>query len=603
MFSEKESVGGLHLTSTRIIMDAQKELRTNGCGRDQVDRMAVGDVSQRLMQETHTLKTAIKSSEVVKQAVRMLSEDERTPQKRPSYVGISCSVSGYSHLSRYGALSHSRDSSPARGLRSLSRDSSPPGGAGGSPAPLADGATVPSPSRVSLIKQQLREGGRLTDERGRDGHRPAHRADQIRSVSVDRGYLRRYRTEMASLLNGDSSPPVSASTRAPRLDAKNRSPSATTPEQPAGPRSGDTTRAGTERSATASVSRSFVQARIERLYGPGALCSGFRRNMNLNRSLPSRPTPGAGDSSPAAPSASGRPAPLQLTVDTGSAADRSAAPASPGLPVFRHLRPEFRQQLAVKPGRGGRADRERPLPPPADTSPTLTAVPPITAADPPLISDTAPVSLGGSEVEPAPQLDGEEEKPGHRFIKILDAETTRILALATKAENDLNSQTLTPEIEGKVRAAKGKANLLIAQKFQQFRGLCEKNIKAPADDPFPTTGDDLQGFWDMVLIQVHHIDAMMAELDAIRANNWRLPEVSPPRESSQSASSTPNSKASNGSRRSAPSDPAKAEAARARSAARKKMMEQRRRLIEQKRRDAKANGDSGDVEIFVADDK
>ena len=53
--------------------------------------------------------------------------------------------------------------------------------------------------------------------------------------------------------------------------------------------------------------------------------------------------------------------------------------------------------------------------------------------------------------------------------------------------------------------------------------------KAPADDPFPTTGDDLQGFWDMVLIQVHHINDMMEELDAIRANNWQLPEVRAPR--------------------------------------------------------------------------
>ena len=54
------------------------------------------------------------------------------------------------------------------------------------------------------------------------------------------------------------------------------------------------------------------------------------------------------------------------------------------------------------------------------------------------------------------------------------------MALATKAENDLNARSLSPEIEGKVRAAKGKANLLIAQKFQQFRGLCEKNIVSTA---------------------------------------------------------------------------------------------------------------------------
>ena len=328
------------------------------CVPDELDRVAATSASQRLVQEKHTLQTAITSSQVVKQAVRLLSEEERAAKKRPSYVGISCSVSGYSQRSRYGALSQSRDSSPARGLRSLSRDSSPPGGAGGGPA---DGASVPTPSRVSLIKQQLRVGGRLTDERGRDGQRPAHRAEQSRSVSVDRGYLRRSRTEAARLLNGAGRPALNGSSPPPA------------PAQP----TGEPTRAGTEDDAVPPSS--FVQARIERLYGPGALCCRFRRVVNLNRSLPSRP------------------APLQLAVDTGGHVDaerEQTAPASPGLPVFRHLRPEFRQQLAV---RGSRA-----RPPPADTSPTQTAVPPITAADPPLLGHSA-----------APQ-----QKPGHRFLEV-----------------------------------------------------------------------------------------------------------------------------------------------------------------------------------------
>ena len=219
---------------------------------------------------------------------------------------------------------------------------------------------MPSPSRVSLIKQQLRAGGRLTDERGRDGQRPAHRAEPSRSVSVDRGYLRRSRTEAARLLNGDGPPALNGSSQPPTA--------APAPAQP----TGEPTRAGTEDGVVPPSS--FVQARIERLYGPGALCCRFRRVVNLNRSLPSRP------------------APLQLTVETAPA-EREQAPASPGLPVFRHLRPEFRQQLAV---------RGRARPPPADTSPTQTAVPPITAADPPLLGHSA-----------APQ-----QKPGHRFLKV-----------------------------------------------------------------------------------------------------------------------------------------------------------------------------------------
>lgn len=32
------------------------------------------------------------------------------------------------------------------------------------------------------------------------------------------------------------------------------------------------------------------------------------------------------------------------------------------------------------------------------------------------------------------------------------------------------------ELTGKIRAATGKARLLLAQKFEQFAGLCHKNL-------------------------------------------------------------------------------------------------------------------------------
>jgi hypothetical protein len=40
------------------------------------------------------------------------------------------------------------------------------------------------------------------------------------------------------------------------------------------------------------------------------------------------------------------------------------------------------------------------------------------------------------------------------------------------------------------------------------------------DEPFPTTGQDLAGFWDMVTIQVDHIDLLFAEIKQLRDNNW-----------------------------------------------------------------------------------
>ena len=53
----------------------------------------------------------------------------------------------------------------------------------------------------------------------------------------------------------------------------------------------------------------------------------------------------------------------------------------------------------------------------------------------------------------------------------------------------------------------------MSQKLVQFRGLCDKNIAAmdpnAEHDPFVPTSDDLQGFWDMVYIQVKQQDCMI----------------------------------------------------------------------------------------------
>ena len=40
------------------------------------------------------------------------------------------------------------------------------------------------------------------------------------------------------------------------------------------------------------------------------------------------------------------------------------------------------------------------------------------------------------------------------------------------------------------------------------------------EDPFVPTSEDLAGFWDMVYIQVEHINALFAELATLRKNGW-----------------------------------------------------------------------------------
>lgn len=54
-------------------------------------------------------------------------------------------------------------------------------------------------------------------------------------------------------------------------------------------------------------------------------------------------------------------------------------------------------------------------------------------------------------------------------------------------------------------------------------GLCHKNISQVPGEPFPTTAEDLQGFWDMVMLQVTQVDQLFSEIDSYRANGWIIP--------------------------------------------------------------------------------
>lgn len=47
-----------------------------------------------------------------------------------------------------------------------------------------------------------------------------------------------------------------------------------------------------------------------------------------------------------------------------------------------------------------------------------------------------------------------------------------------KIEEDLKTSgdEMTEEVKGKLLAASGKAKLLVSQKVEQFKGLCQKNI-------------------------------------------------------------------------------------------------------------------------------
>ncbi|XP_045065479.1 disks large-associated protein 4-like isoform X2 [Coregonus clupeaformis] len=111
---------------------------------------------------------------------------------------------------------------------------------------------------------------------------------------------------------------------------------------------------------------------------------------------------------------------------------------------------------------------------------------------------------------------------GNWFLKLLQAETARMEGWCQQMEQETKDKDISEEVMGTVRSAVGSAQLLIAQKFQQFRGLCDENLNVNAN-PQPTA-QDLAGFWDLLQLSVEDISVKFDELWQLKANNWQLPE-------------------------------------------------------------------------------
>ncbi|KAF3689627.1 Disks large-associated protein 4 [Channa argus] len=110
-------------------------------------------------------------------------------------------------------------------------------------------------------------------------------------------------------------------------------------------------------------------------------------------------------------------------------------------------------------------------------------------------------------------------RDGHWFMKLLQAETGRMEGWCQQMEQETKDNQLSEEVLGKVRSAVGSAQLLISQKFQQFRGLCEQNLNVNAN-PRPTA-QDLAGFWDLLQLSIEDISLKFDELYHLKSNDWQ----------------------------------------------------------------------------------
>ncbi|XP_068243216.1 uncharacterized protein [Palaemon carinicauda] len=616
--------------------------------------------------------------------------------KTPSYLGISCAVNGYSRLNRYDSSLRdgfrSRDASPARLAFSRSRDSSPMRPEWKVFDPTTKASPQATAAKIRELKEELArfkaELPPTPSERGRQGssRKLGKKPSQGRSISVDRGYLTKAgsRDNMNShqeetTLGGQQVRFVEIST-SDSSTVKSSSYSYSFEQSVVcdGVCENSVSVHCSSRTNGDTPEKSFIQSRIERLYGPSALAAGFRsRRSLLELEKEQRDRQSAGFRSPAS------------LIDNHFEPEEKAPEGFPS--VFRHLRPEFRTQLQVK--RNTRLRSDIPL----DNSFEIDSpkrpgrVIPITLCDalekpqtPPPVLLPKPQNLinnknklengvrerggpqvivkkivngngninemevpivkaayinGGveekkesviipneSDVRTSTKVNGvtetitvngdmnktsKGEKDGHYFLKIVGDVVVGIEADVASIEPDFEAcrSEMSEEVRGKVLAAIGKARLLISQKIQQFQGLCHKNIAGSEGEEFPTTNEDLAGFWDMVYIQVEVIRQLLKEIKALKANGWKeIPDIDAV-DSSDKNVSTGRARRKPAPRpiRAAKSTKASGEEGKARDEARKKLMEERRKAMKEamraKKAEVEAQGDVDNVEIFTPDCK
>ncbi|CAK9826351.1 Disks large-associated protein 5 [Anthophora retusa] len=117
----------------------------------------------------------------------------------------------------------------------------------------------------------------------------------------------------------------------------------------------------------------------------------------------------------------------------------------------------------------------------------------------------------------------EEERTAKYFQFLLNTEITRLNELCkTWTEIKANPET-TEDGQYEINQTIGQTNLLINKKFERFRRLvadCETG-----KGEMLVTCKDLQGFWDMMYIEVKNCDARFEKLEKLRSRGWKEEEL------------------------------------------------------------------------------
>ena len=125
------------------------------------------------------------------------------------------------------------------------------------------------------------------------------------------------------------------------------------------------------------------------------------------------------------------------------------------------------------------------------------------------------------EEEESPPEEVEVVRCQH-FRNLLKSETERITELCERWEEVAKSEDLADDVAGEVRSVVGLGRLVMAERFAQFGGLIENCQFRKGEKE--TNVEDLQGFWEMIFLQVEDVDKKFFSLKELKDNNWERSE-------------------------------------------------------------------------------
>lgn len=190
---------------------------------------------------------------------------------------------------------------------------------------------------------------------------------------------------------------------------------------------------------------------------------------------------------------------------------------------------------------------------------------------------------------------GANLKNGNYFLQLM-GEKEKVLNDRCAEFDSWLGPDVPDEVSGKIRAAIGKANLLTSKKFNQFAGLCHSNMTSTQEGQFQVTCEDLEGFWDLVMIQVSDVETLFAELTLLRSNGWK--ESKTQNELHQASTSH---KQETPTRSRDATTPAKASARKGKASEFSAEKMRLRAAMQAGRRQRKTSQNEDDVQIFIAE--